>query len=158
MVSKLMGKARDIVKITLRNNPLLKPDENPKAIIGIWKQHFSEMTYTSMPLADFYATVPVAGENVVEYWFRLNKAVDVADECLKREGRRVEDPSREVTRMFIKHCPDPSLAAVPKFKGSDKWTARVIQERIDDYQSEMKVQLQTKSRRPAPVKHATACV
>lgn len=158
IASKLMGNARDIVKITLRNNPSLKPDENPKAIIGILKQHFSEVTYSSMPLADFYGTVPVAGENVVEYWIRLNKAVDMADECLKREGRCVEEPSREVTRMFIKHCPDPSLAAVLKFKGPDKWTASEIQERIDDYQSEMKAQSLTKPRRSTAVKQAAVYV
>ncbi|KAJ8341924.1 hypothetical protein SKAU_G00342150 [Synaphobranchus kaupii] len=155
ITSKLMGKARDIVKITLRNNPSLKPHENPKAIISILKQHFSEMLYSSMPLADFYCTVPVTGENAVEYWIRLNKAVDVADECLKREGRRVEEPSREVTRMFVKHCPDPSLAAVLKFKSADKWTASEIQERLDDYQAEMKAQSLTKPRR-LPVKPVTA--
>ena len=32
IVSRLMGKARDIVKITLHNHPSLKPDDNPKVI------------------------------------------------------------------------------------------------------------------------------
>ncbi len=38
-----------------------------------------------MHLADFYGTVPVVGENTVEYWVCINKAVDVAEEALNRQ-------------------------------------------------------------------------
>lgn len=158
IISRLMGKAKDIIKITLRSNPSLKPNENPKVITDILKQHFSEMTYSSMPLADFYSTLPVAGENAMDYWIRLNKAVDVADEGLKRQGESIGDPSRAVTRMFVKHCPDPALAAVMKFKTADKWMASEIQEHLDEYQTEMKAQLLTRPRRSANVKHVTAHV
>lgn len=107
-----MGRAKDVIKIALRSNPSLKPKTNPRIVIDILKQHFSELTYSSMPLADFYGTLPVAGENAMEYWIRLNKAVDVADEGLRRQGRSIEDPTREVTQMFVKHCPDQSLYAI----------------------------------------------
>lgn len=63
IMSKLMGRARDVIKITLRSNTSLKPHENPKVIIDILKPHFSELTYSSMPLADLYNTLPVLGEN-----------------------------------------------------------------------------------------------
>jgi hypothetical protein len=105
IMSKLMGSARDIIKITLSSNTSLKPHENPKVIIDILKQHFSELTYSSMPLDDFYNTLPVLGENALEYWIRLNKAVYVADECLRRQGRSTEDSSREVMMMFFETLP-----------------------------------------------------
>ncbi|XP_038128016.1 uncharacterized protein LOC119774555 [Cyprinodon tularosa] len=55
--------------------------------------------------------------------------MDVADECLKRQGRGIDDPQHEVSMMFIKHCPDRALASVFKFKSAEKWTASEIQER-----------------------------
>lgn len=42
IMSKLMGKAKDIVRITLRNNPSKKPQENPKIIYDILRQHFEK--------------------------------------------------------------------------------------------------------------------
>ena len=157
MLSRLMGKARDIVKITLRSNPLLRPHENPKVITDILKQHFSGVSCSSMPLADFYSTVPVAGENPVEYWIRLNKAVDAAEEGLSRQGRHIDDPRREVTMMFVKYCPDPSLAAVLRFKAPEKWTAGEIQEHVDRYQIDMREQLNTRPN-PSPARAVTAHV
>lgn len=69
IMSKLMGKAKDIVRITLRSSPSMKPQENPKVIFDILRQHFSEVTYSCMPMADFYRTIPLPGETPVEYWF-----------------------------------------------------------------------------------------
>lgn len=63
-----------------------------------------------MPLADFYSTLPRVGEHVFDYWIRLNKAMDVTEECLKRHGRKVEDSSHEVAIMFVRNCPDSDLA------------------------------------------------
>lgn len=158
MLTRLMGKARDIVKITLRSNLLLKPHENPKVITDILKQHFGGVSCSSMPLADFYSTVPVAGEDPVEYWIRLNKAVDAAEEGLSRHGRHIDDPRREVTMMFVKYCPDPSLAAVLRFKAPEKWTAGEIQEHVDRYQIEMREQLNTRPNRPSAARHVAAHV
>lgn len=70
-----MGKAKDIVRITLRSCPSMKPQENSKVIYDILRQGRRHI----------YA-VPVAGETPVEYWLRLNKAVDAAEEGLKRLG------------------------------------------------------------------------
>ncbi|KAI9999524.1 hypothetical protein NQD34_018446 [Periophthalmus magnuspinnatus] len=109
IMSKLMGKAKDVVKITLRSSPSLKPQENPNVIFDILRQHFSDVTYSCMPLADFYSTVPVLGETPVEYWLRLNKALDAAEEGLKRLGRNLTDPCHEAAMMFIKYCPDSTL-------------------------------------------------
>lgn len=86
-MSKLMGRARDIVRITLSSNASLKHAENPKVIFDVLKQHFSKAKYTCMPLADFYGTMSALGENPIEYWVRLNKAVDIAKEGLRRLGR-----------------------------------------------------------------------
>ncbi|KAK6488047.1 hypothetical protein HHUSO_G9392, partial [Huso huso] len=157
IISRLMGKAKDIIKITLRSNPSLKPNENPKVITDILKQHFSEMTYSSMPLADFYSTLPVAGENAMDYWIRLNKAVDVADEGLKRQGESMGTPAAG-DKDVCQALPGPLFAAVMKFKTADKWMASEIQEHLDEYQTEMKAQLLTRPRRSATVKHVTAHV
>lgn len=151
LMCKLMGKAKDVVRITLRSNPSQKPQENPKIIYDILKQHFSPVTYSCMPMADFYSTVPQVRETPVEYWLRLNKAVDAAEEGLKRLGRHMENPCQEVTMMFVKHCPDPDLAAVFKFKAPDRWTASEVQELIDRYQTEMKEKLNSKSKCTKPL-------
>lgn len=29
---------------------------------------------------------------------------------MRRQGKKLEDPAREVTVMFIRHCPDPELS------------------------------------------------
>jgi predicted nucleic-acid-binding Zn-ribbon protein len=88
-----MGKAKDISKVTLRSMPSLRPAEHSKLVFDILKQHFSDVTCSSMPLADFYSKLPLAGESSMDYWICLNKAVDAADECLRRQGRNIEDPT-----------------------------------------------------------------
>lgn len=148
IISKLVGKAKDVVRVTLRSIPSLKPAEDPKLVFDILKQHFSEVTYSSMPLADFYNTLPLTAENPMDYWIRLNKAVDVADECLRRQGRNIENPAHEVTMMFVKHCPDPALANVLKCKTSEKWTSHEIQEHLIEHQREFKKKIQDKTCRP----------
>jgi len=155
ILSRLMGKAKDIVRITLRSNTSLKPSENPKVIFDVLKQHFSEVRYSYIPLADFYGTVPVAGENPVDYWVRLNKAVDVAEEALIRLGRQMDNPCQEAAMMFVKHCPDPTLSAIFRLKAPDKWTASEVQEHLDRYQTEQKEQLAIKSKRNFGVRNVT---
>ncbi len=120
ILSRLMGKAKDIVRVTLRCNSALNPVENPKVITDILKQHFSVVNYSCMPMADFYGTVALTGEGPVEYWVWLNKAVDLAEEALKRLVRRMEDPFQEAAMMFVKYCPDSTLASVFRFKAPDK--------------------------------------
>ncbi len=101
-----------------------------------------------MPLADFYNTLPLAGENPMDYWIRLNKAVDVADECLKRQGRYIETPAHEVTMMFVKHCPDSALSSVLKCRTAEKWTSHEIQEHLIEYQREARTKNQGKTYPP----------
>lgn len=66
---RLMGKAKDVVRIALRSNPALKPAENPKVIFDVLRQHFSEIKYSCMPLTDFYSTQPVMGEILLNIGF-----------------------------------------------------------------------------------------
>ncbi|KAF7669949.1 hypothetical protein LDENG_00105420 [Lucifuga dentata] len=142
-----MGKAGDVVKIKLCNDATINHKDNPNVIFDILKHHFSEVNYSNMPLADFYNTLPMPNEDVMEYWIRLNKTMDVVCECLKRQGRSIGDPSHEVTMMFINHCPDQSLASVFKFKSADKWSASEIQERLDEYIQEKKIKATVTSHR-----------
>lgn len=138
IMSRLTGKARDIVKVSLRSRPVLLASMAPTAVFDILKRNFSELTYSNMPMADFYGTVPRAGEGVMDYWIRLNKAIDVADECLRRRGRCVEDSSAEVVMMFISHCPDPGLAMSFQLKPVEQWAAAEVQERLDNYQRDLR--------------------
>ena len=55
--------------------------------------------------------------------------------------------------MFVKYCPDPSLAAVLRFKAPEKWTAGEIQEHVDRYQIDMREQLNTRPNRHVPARH-----
>ncbi|KAJ8016184.1 hypothetical protein DPEC_G00004560 [Dallia pectoralis] len=98
-------------------------------------QYFSS-TSSCLPLQDFYSTLPTRRENPVDYWLRLNKAADVAEEGLNRQGRRMENMGGEIAKMFVKHCPDLELASVFKYKQIHEWTTKEIQERVDEYQRE----------------------
>lgn len=138
IMSRLAGRARDVVKVSLRSRPELSASELPSAVFDILKHNFSELAYSNMPMADFYNTVPRANESPMDYWIRLNKAIDVADECLRRRNKSVEDPAAEAVMMFISHCPDPSLALSFQFKPAEKWSAAEVQERLDSHQRDLK--------------------
>ena len=133
IMSRLTGKARDVVKVSLRSRPELSVTDLPTAVFDILKRNFSELSYSNLPMKDFYSTIPIAGEGAMDYWIRLNKSIDAADECLRRRGRSIEDPSAEVVMMFINHCPDPSLALSFQLKASEQWTASEVQERLDSH-------------------------
>lgn len=138
VMSRLLGKARDVVRVSLRCSSDLASGGTLSAVFDILKRNFSELIYTSMPMRDFYNTVPRHGESAMEYWIRLNKAIDVAEECLRRQQRVLEDPGAELVTMFVSHCPDSSLAVSLSFKPAEKWTLSEIQERLDVRQRELK--------------------
>lgn len=135
VMGKLMGKARDVVKIGLRSNPALSNACSPDIIYNMLIQYFSS-TSSCLPLQDFYSTLPLQKENAVDYWIRLNKAADMAEDGLKRQGRYVEDIGGEIAKMFVKHCPDTELASVFKYKQIHEWSSKDIQERLDEHQRE----------------------
>jgi len=139
IISHLMGRAKDIVKVALRSNPALDCTNHPEIIYSILKQHFSEVSYSSMPLADFYSTLPKQGENPFDYWLRLNKAADIADECLRGQGRKMDNLNSEVAMMFVRNCPDPDLARTFKVRPLECWTAKDVQELLDSFQRELKL-------------------
>ncbi|KAJ0015336.1 hypothetical protein NQD34_008956 [Periophthalmus magnuspinnatus] len=131
IMSRLAGKARDVVKVSLRCRPDLGGSDLISAVFDILKRHFSELTCSNMPMRDFYSTVPRPGEDAMDYWIRLNKSIDAVDECLRRRGKSVEDPSSEVVMMFISHCPDPALSLSFQMKAPEEWTAVEVQRRLD---------------------------
>lgn len=143
IISRLMGRAKDIVRVALRSNPELDCIKHPEIVYSILKQHFSEASCSSMPLADFYSTLPKHGENPVDYWLRLNKAADIADECLRGQGRKMDNLNSEVAMMFVRNCPDSDLARTFKIRPLECWTAKDVQELLDSFQRELKL-------RPSP--------
>ncbi|KAK2857674.1 hypothetical protein Q7C36_005593 [Tachysurus vachellii] len=110
----------------------------PATVFDILKRNFSELTYSNMPMADFYNTLPKVDESPMDYWIRLNKAIDVADECLRRRNKCVEDPAAEAVMMFVSHCPDPGLALSFQFKPAEQWSAAEVQERLDCHRRNLK--------------------
>ena len=135
IMSRLLGKARDVVKIALHVDPALDLKEKPELIYNVLLHYFSDAP-SCLPLADFYATLPRHRENPVDYWIRLNKAADLALEGLHRQGKWTDNMNDEVARMFVKHCPDPELSCTLKCKPIYEWTSRDVLRRIDDYQRE----------------------
>lgn len=109
IMAHLRGKARDVVKFGIRN---CDTDivHNPDAIFSILRKHFEATPCSPLPLADFYTTLPRPDEEAFEYWIRLNRAVDIAAEHLKEQGKILNCPGTEVTRMFIRHCPCKDLS------------------------------------------------
>lgn len=123
ILSHLMEKAKDVVKVALRSDPSLNVKQKPDVIFGVLCHYFSDFSLC-LPLADFYATFPTRGESPVDYWIRLNKAAEVAIEGLCRQGQAAAPLTHEVACMFVKHCPDPELSYIFKGKPVSEWTAR----------------------------------
>lgn len=148
VLGKLRGRARDVVTIGLRSQPSLDLKSGPQPVFDILKQHFSDSVTSFMPLADFYDTKPRPTETAVDYWIRLNKAIDIAVDGLKRQGKTLDNPSREVTVMFITHCPDTELSLVFSCKPLEEWTATDVQVRLDEHHRKRRLQ-QRQSSHPA---------
>lgn len=53
IMARLLGRARDVVRIGLRSDPSLSAEDKPDAIYAILKQ-LSDQSYSCMPLADFF--------------------------------------------------------------------------------------------------------
>ncbi|CAL9686065.1 unnamed protein product [Knipowitschia caucasica] len=135
IIVHLRGRAKDIVKFGIRNGEV-DVKSNPNAIYSLLRKHFSPSVCSSVPLADFYSTLPKENEDPYEFWLRLNRAADNAVSCLSEQGKEFDNPSVEVTRMFIRHCPSKDLALTFRSKTIDKWTAREVQEVLDEYHLE----------------------
>lgn len=96
LLSRLNGKTRDVVKVSLRSRQDLAGDELLDAVFDILKCNIGELPCSNLPMRDFYNTVPRAGEIAMDFWVRLYKPIDAADECLHRRGRWVKDPRTRV--------------------------------------------------------------
>lgn len=111
ILGKVRGKACDVVTLNF-SQPSLDLQSGPQPVFDILRQHFSNSVTSFMPLADFYDTKPRPTETAVNYWIWLNKVIDIAVDGLKTRGKTLENPSPEVTVMFISHCPDTELSLV----------------------------------------------
>lgn len=138
IMGRLLGRARDVVRIGIHSDPSLGVEQHPDAIYAILKQHFSDLSYSCMPLADFYSTLPKSHESPIDYWVRLNKAADIVEECLQHQGKSMGSLNKEVAMMFVRHCNEPFLSVLFKGKLADSWTAKEVQEWIGEYHREMK--------------------
>lgn len=130
----LRGRAKDVVRFGIRNREVDVQHNRP--MYGLLRKHFSSSHFSSVPLADFYSTLPKEQEDPYEYWLRLNRAADVAASCLEQQGKMFDNPSVEITRIFIRHCPCRDLALTFRSKTIDKWSAREVQEVLDEYHLE----------------------
>lgn len=133
VLSKLVGRARKVVRVGIRSKPSLSLIEGPDPIFEILKQHFSDTVSSGMPLADFYATLPSSGEHPFDYWLRLNRAMEVSEDCLRRQNKAFDNLSRDLTAMFICHCPDPELSLLFKCKPLQQWTVADMHDRLVEH-------------------------
>nr|XP_024660497.1 uncharacterized protein LOC112435748 [Maylandia zebra] len=157
VLNHLLGRAKNIVKVGLKSNSCSGVVTNPETIYAILRRYFSDSPGSCQPLADFYATQAVAKETPVDYWVRLNIAAEAADKHLQRQGGKMENMEAEIAMMFIRNCPDPSLACVFKCKPMSKWTVMEVQEAIDEHQRECHAKKKSLgSARPHPLLVATA--
>lgn len=70
ILSHLMGKARDGVRIGLRSDETLDVRREPEIIYTFLLKYFSDYA-SCLPLADFYATLPKLKENPGDYWISV---------------------------------------------------------------------------------------
>ena len=132
----LRGKAKDVVKFGIRNSNI-DINAHPDMIYGLLRKHFSSTKYSAVPLADFYSTLPKDQEDPYDYWLRLNRAADLATDCLREQGKTLDNPEMEVTRMFIRNCPCKDLALTFRSKTIDRWSACEVLEVLNEYHAEM---------------------
>lgn len=76
---RVMGRARDVMKVWLRNGTTTPTVDS---VFSVLKQHFGDQSSSGIPLADFYSVRPYPREGVWDYWIRVNKAADVAEQSL----------------------------------------------------------------------------
>lgn len=55
------------------------------------------------PMNHLYATHPNVGESPVDYWVYLNTATEQADRHLRKQDRKLENMSAEISMMFIRN-------------------------------------------------------
>lgn len=158
ILDKLMGHAKDVERTCIRNNPLIDVARDPHVIFSILRQHFGDAISSTTPLRDFYETLPKQSESGLDYWIRLNKAIDLADECLKRQGKRVEDPSHEVTLRFVRHCPEPGLYTALRSKPLESLNAHEIQALIDSHHRDKQSIQEDRERRVEETSPNTWCL
>ncbi|KAI3369532.1 hypothetical protein L3Q82_007742 [Scortum barcoo] len=101
---------------------------------------------------DVYNTLPLTGENPMDYWIRLNKAVDVADECLRRQGRNIENPAHEMknddTYWKLISCNGQESEECERFlemmAGLTRWRGENIPDKVGTVKLTQAVTLQPK--------------
>ncbi|XP_043116338.1 uncharacterized protein LOC122360080 [Puntigrus tetrazona] len=143
----LRGKAKDVVKVEILSSGL-DIRTNPDAIYTQLHKHFSCQQYSPIPLQDFYTTLPEPQEEPFDYWLRLNRTADITAECLKQQGKVLDNWLIEVTRMFIRNCPNSDLVLTFRSKTIDKWTASEVQEILNEYHSEKNIRTTGKGHGP----------
>lgn len=131
----LRGKAKDVVRFGVKN---LKIDleKNPDDIFKLLHKHFSAKFPSSLPLANFYSTLPTDQEVAYDYWLRLNKAAELVSRSMGEQGKTFDEDSIEVTQMFIQNCPSKDLKLIFRSKMFDKWSANEAQDIQDQYHME----------------------
>lgn len=130
VINRLLGKARDVTKVWLRSNPNVT-DVN--VVYSVLRRHFGDVVHSDLPLADFYAVLPLTGESALDYWIRLNKAAEMTEQCLASKGEPAADLSHHAVIMFVRNCPDRELGLIFKTKPPRDWSAQEVQEHIDNH-------------------------
>ena len=54
----------------------------------------------------------------------------MTEDCLKRQNKSFECLPRDLTAMFVRHCPDPELSLIFKCKPLSQWSVTEVHERL----------------------------
>lgn len=112
LVSRLMGRARDIIRIWLRSNIQVANSGDVNVVFCTIRKHFDSTVCSGMPLTNFFSTAPYVDEQPLDYWIRLNRAAEVTEQALVNEGERMQLQTVEIAAMFIRHCPNRALLLI----------------------------------------------
>lgn len=78
ILDRLMGRAKDVVRTCIRNNPLINMSRDP---------HFGDAVSSTTPLRDFYETLSRRSKSGLDYWIRLYKALTLLTSAY-RDGEK----------------------------------------------------------------------
>ncbi|KAI2645127.1 Gag polyprotein [Labeo rohita] len=98
--------------------------------------NFSDTKMSNATIIDASKLV-LKSEKTAPSYYR-GEAAEVAEQGFREEGITLENRSRELAVMFIRHFPDKKLSLVFKSKPAQLWTASEVQEKLDKMLREQK--------------------
>lgn len=95
--------------MSLRSHPELSVTDLPTAVFDILKGHFSELSYSNLPVKNFYNTIPHAIEGAIDYWIAFTNPFMLQMNAFGGEVDLWRTPVLKWSRCSSLIVPTPSL-------------------------------------------------